>query len=132
MTLIEQIEAADAGSRELDAEIARVFEPERIWLPVMSYGHGVYANANGSASMCPAYTTSLDAAMTLVPEGWRLAAMAEHDPKDGKSIVHLVRIGKGYGGQVDDRRWSNAATPALALCAAALRARAANNGDDDD
>ena len=51
------------------------------------------------------YTASLDAAVTLVPEGCGWMVM---------------------GNAAKVKRWpSRAATPALALCAAALRARAA-------
>ena len=74
----------------------------------------------------PAYPASLDAAMTLVPEGW------------------FVMLGYQNGGQsagaslTEYPAWQNrgrnaqgtAATPALALVAAALRARLAQMGDD--
>lgn len=63
------------------------------------------------------------AALSLVPEGWRLGNLATDDPKDGGSTAHLVRIGAGYGANPDDRRWATATTPALAICAAALRAK---------
>jgi len=69
----------------------------------------------------------LDAAMMLVPEGWRLSNLADKDPKDGKATAHIVRIGAGYGHDPDDRHWGVSATSALALCAAirAAEARAA-------
>lgn len=56
------------------------------------------------------YTSSIDAAMTLVPEGW------------GWTLTHwgcfrLWEIGDGMDVT------SKAKTPALAICAAALRAR---------
>lgn len=71
----------------------------------------------------PAFTASLDAALTLVPEGWDWAS------------------GSGqFGGHAFMRRVtsvgeppaisSDAATPALALCAAALRARATQDGGE--
>jgi hypothetical protein len=63
----------------------------------------------------PPYTASLDAAMTLVPEGCQAT---------------IVRRKDGHGAAYFDREWlagscDSAATPALALCAAALRARSA-------
>ncbi len=88
---------------------------------------------NGSA---PAYTDSLDAAMSLVPEGWRwVLRQANADECKGAFFCRLESgdfksITWGKGGEyitdvisgVDVFCWS--ATPALALCAAALRARA--------
>ena len=65
----------------------------------------------------PAFTASLDAAMTLVPEGWatRLAVEDRHSHSWGWTLRG------GYGVDAHGR----AATPALALTAAALRAIAA-------
>lgn len=64
----------------------------------------------------PAYTASLDAAMTLVPEGWEWTINTFANPK--KASAYLVNA-------ADDMvrpRKQYQATPALALCAAALRA----------
>lgn len=52
--LIAKLEAAAEGSRELDAEIVG-----KLWADM-----GVFAR-----STLPLYTTSLDAAVALVPEG---------------------------------------------------------------
>ncbi len=71
------------------------------------------------------YTASLDAAVTLVPEGWRWKAILRDSIRGentGEGYVHNGRLHMTG----DYRGFSNfAATPALALCAAALRARAA-------
>jgi hypothetical protein len=70
----------------------------------------VWRGADGSiqhypASRVPFYTASLDAAVTLVPDGCGWMVMK-----------NVAKVG----------RWpKRGATPALALCAAALRARAA-------
>jgi hypothetical protein len=69
------------------------------------------------------YTASLDAAMALVPEdyGWRLWMPAASQSADGdRPRVTLWKPVRSYA-----PRDTDAATPALALCAAALRARAA-------
>jgi hypothetical protein len=57
------------------------------------------------------YTASLDAAMTLVPDGQNF------------NLFWRAEEGAGFAGV--DGSSTKAATPALALCAAALRARAA-------
>ena len=65
----------------------------------------------------PPYTASLDAALKLVPEGWRWAVSTTNDDSPC-----------AFGHPPDKSFWiedTPAATPALALCAFALRARAA-------
>lgn len=64
----------------------------------------------------PRYTASLDAAMTLVPEGWHTKLALE----DRHSHSWRWDLRGGFGFDAGAR----AATPALALTAAALRARA--------
>jgi hypothetical protein len=72
--------------------------------------------ANGGIPIA-AYTASLDVAMTLVPEGW-FTFLATQDRHSLRWKWHLRG---GFGVNAATR----AATPALALAAAALRARAA-------
>ena len=69
------------------------------------------------------YTASLDAAMTLVREGhgWRLWVPNSESPEPSP-FVTLWGNRREYA-----PRDSIAATPALALCAAALRARASQS-----
>lgn len=64
----------------------------------------------------------LDAAMTLVPEGWR-RLLSERD--DGSWVVSLLRH------DAKEREQGDAATPALALCAAALRSTPVKSGEDN-
>lgn len=101
--LIERLEAASGPDRQLDYLIAdAVFGKVK---PPFQRGH------------CEKYTASLDAAMTLVPEGHR----------NNWSLIGF----DGLGGP-SDLPWqadvadclADAATPALALCIAALRAQA--------
>lgn len=72
----------------------------------------------------PAYTASLDAAMTLVPEGMIWGAVNSTLAKPEKAERGTGFVGKP-GQTTNEASQSEAATPALALCAAALRARAA-------
>lgn len=68
----------------------------------------------------PAYTTSLDAAVTLVPEGkdWQAGKIGNECAAGIYPAAHHPFA----------THKAKAATPALALCAAALRARAAIAG----
>ncbi len=93
--LIAALEAAEGPSRVLDYKIAKEVNPTRHLL----------------------YTSSIDAALTLVPRGrlW--------------SIGCLVKA-PGYVVVLDnDKRSHRGATPALALCIACLSARQDQSGE---
>ncbi len=122
--LANRVERLSEPSREVDAEIALscgvVSEREGNTF----YGHKDYScmvlerdyyDIEGSAPELPAYTTSLDAAMTLVPEGLRFEVTTT-GYKPGATVCGNTLTGVHEG--------SYAATPALALTAAALRGRA--------
>jgi hypothetical protein len=74
------------------------------------------------------YTRSIDAALTLVPEGWFVAIKAFG--KFGHAdVFHPEKLAAGGlfpdAGEDDSTiRVRNAASPAIAVCIAALRARA--------
>lgn len=145
--LIERLEKATEGSRELDAAITVALDirpkwlrgdsgelwvrktgtpgmPEIAWLSSVIKTKGAgnptawhsFEYMKG-ANVYPNYTTSLDAAMTLVPDDWRV----EHI---GESLPPVVAWGVELHYRDDDcaiQRVAN--TPALALCSASLRAR---------
>ena len=108
MTLIEKLEAATEGSRELDAEIA----------------HAVTFNADHadlvsrrSCACSPHYTTSIDAALTLVPKDctWSL---------DSTGYAIVMRPGLGFLSERGDEEFHGRNDEkALAVCIAALKAR---------
>ena len=117
--LAERVEKAEGPDRRLDAEIA-------VAIDLQAYeGYGVRdavrigglqclvemaeCRQNIWSSALPLYTASLDAAMTLKAEGRVILNLAE----DGISTA-IVDGTQAHGG-----------SPALALTAAALRARAA-------
>jgi hypothetical protein len=86
----------------------------------------------------PAYTRSVDAALTLAPEGWWLAGLnfnhADFRSKQDRDW-HAEFGGPvtwvdydGFPEPQFDCEGGNAATPALALCAAALRAQSHLSG----
>jgi hypothetical protein len=69
------------------------------------------------------FTTSLDAAASLVPEGWAFCV----DSNDGGYATVFPRRELGY---LPTDPYADAATPALALTAACLRAKAREAGDE--
>ena len=118
MSLIELAERAEKASgpdRELD---------KAIWAALGNCNHdrtGGYIcldcgkDTYGEKS-APVFTASLDAAMTLVPEGWCFEVTCW---KDGNGTACVSQYNPG-----DQDHTGHAATPAIALVAAALRARA--------
>lgn len=128
MTLIElaeRVEAAEVGSDDLDRDIMRAlgfsYRVERRSIG-LTYGKAwdmhlfrewVRGEEVVRESCVPRYTASIDAAMTLVPEGhdWLFNTRGVYS-----HVWEPKEVGDGY--------WqARAATPALALCAAALRAQ---------
>ena len=109
--LIAALQNATEGSRELDERIA------------LYVGWAVQPDGQVQAGM-PAYSTSLDAAVALVPDGmWWLLGKGRTRPDEplyGAQImpshndldVAPYSVGEGH-------------TPALAMCCTALRARSA-------
>jgi hypothetical protein len=81
----------------------------------------------------PAYTASLDAAMSLVPEGWRWMTGHREHPHARAYVENGEPSFVGVGTRRNPaRQWFEvtASTPALALTAACLRAHAAQRGID--
>jgi len=107
LALADRCEQAAGSDRELDAEIAvALFGGNVIYdLKIKQWRRIKITSAWRMDHPLPPYTTSLDAALTLVPEGCGWMVM---------SSAAKVGVWPSHG-----------ATPALALCAAALRARAA-------
>jgi hypothetical protein len=118
-SLADRCEAATCGSRELDAAIARAVRHQPVGLSSVTFPH------DPTTERFARYTTSLDAAMTLV----------EQPPEDLGEYVSLSLWDSSgvYPEHVRATAWVRgaarvyAATPALAICAAALRARASHD-----
>ena len=110
--LAARCEAATGADRELDAAIGSALWVVKYGKPLLGVG-GCYH---------PPYTASLDAAMSLVPEGcdWIL---------NSRRNYAQVWERKGVGAQMWAQMWEckSAATPALALTAACLKALAQEN-----
>lgn len=115
-SLIAKLESAAEGSRELDEAIAIAvladFEVDRlVGMSDDDPGILTFRYPDGSRGTALRYTTSLDAALSLVPEGWEWCLTWE----GGIASVDI--------GDPMLRMEYAAATPALAMCAAALKAR---------
>jgi hypothetical protein len=123
--LIERLEKATGPDRELDAEIfievtPGVKDAGRIDRDGGVVGWWPKDGPYESARITPDYTSSIDAALTLVPEGavWTLeASRAWVRILDGDDVSEFQA---GFNGR-------EAEATALALCIASLRARISNS-----
>ena len=116
--LITRLEAARIGNVELSAEIAR----DVVGMTPHEPGGWPFwfRDRNGtSVTPCPAYTTSVDAALELVPRGGEIFLYSMYNGVRrptarvfGSSSSSITTWGEGEGRSL-----------ALALCIAALRAR---------
>jgi len=111
--LAERVEGLTGWCRDTNAEVALVAG----WTPTQfgsEQRDGWLSPSGHIVGALPSFFTSLDAAMSLVPEGWEGVVHIGSDPGAGLYQLNNPRSHKN----------SRAATPALALTAAALRARA--------
>lgn len=122
--LIARLEAATEGCAELDADIWRFVKPKdyerfywagRMLSPENSPEEREHnLGRDRAVKAAPSYTTSLDAAFTLVPEG--IYVKFQIDRRHNKAWAWV---------EMDDVEAIACATPAIALCIAALKARRA-------
>ncbi len=138
--LLVTLGKAEEGSRELDAEIAVAVRclvdhldnevpewadrnfPHWRALPLGSV-EVVHTDGTGGLNWLPPYfTTSIDSALTLVPEGWGWSVSDRAPaPHKGRGFVHTKQL---VVSPLFRHGEATAATTALALCIAALKARA--------
>ena len=118
--LIAALERADAPSRELELRIARDV------LDSKPLGHAAglpdeLLVAQAEFGPWPRYTSSIDAALSLVPEGyvWRMQAPAPQPTGKWAAEIFTQPMWSSF------RDGTHATHPAIALCIAALKARAA-------
>lgn len=112
--LITRVEAATGADRELDDAIEAEIGD---WINLGGWQRKHKATGvveSYSYRQAPAYTASLDAAMSLVPEGWCFTI--------GQSVGFSAVADLWIAGKVPGIHQA-ADTPAIALTAAALRAR---------
>lgn len=123
--LIERLEKATGPDRELDDLIAGVVlnpggEVRLEGMPSGEPGIKTYFYPDGTRGTSLRYSSSIDSALTLVPEGWGwLVRDFKGDGEEGAyaDVPHLT-IESNMDGQAFHK------IPAIALCIAALKARA--------
>ncbi len=121
ISLAERCEQAKGPDRDIDCWIENTlglakFERD----PRVGFGDADYNRIEPKP-----FTASLDAAMSLVPKGLRWCV----DTCGGDKVYSFVEDIYDFSAETDCHK-ANALSPALALCAAALRARAYNGGGD--
>jgi hypothetical protein len=126
--LIARLEAASEGTTELSAEIERDVAGRRVhqwpfWFRVTSFdGH-----ENSAVVPVTPYTTSLDAAATLVPEGWDWGVSVNHRDHLDRPLVYAmcgdVRDGISSAEKGHCRIEAATTSAPIALCIVALGAR---------
>ena len=109
MTLSQRAAQLAGPDRAVDAEVAVA-----LGYRIVGEGHPLGTQCydeNGVSVPLPRFTGSLDAALTVVPEGWHFYLESE--------ISHAA-----VESRIDGREfYADAATPALAVLSAALAAR---------
>lgn len=124
LELADACEKASGPDRKLDERIADILFTEKQWHCVKGLsdedgGAWFWRNPDGSIGTALRFTASLDAAMTLVPEGWLRSTSNEIGYEEASLNNHVIQR----------TAWGCADSAALALTAAALRALAAQGGD---
>lgn len=128
LALAARVERATGPDRELDEAITLIVHPWLADIPRTPEGGWLHPRF-GKIRPAAAYTESLDAVMTLVPEGWFIYGLGEN-VKPIRFVGDTHANDGGFWAEVQHRlggrlKKAKGATPALALLAAILRAMAA-------
>ncbi len=100
--LVAALERADEGREYLDYTIQRQF---------------------GLMKPVPAYTRSVDAALTLIPDGWSIFRLQRRNDCRGNFTGWMAELYRASDVVIEIPSLTSAATAALAVGAAALRVR---------
>jgi hypothetical protein len=109
--LVATLQSAKEGSEYLDYAIQRLF---------------------GTAKPVPLYTRSIDAALTLLPEGWTIHRLSQLSDCHGGFGGWIGEIYRASDAMIPYPATAPAASAPLALCIAALRLRLADTNADED
>lgn len=129
-----RVEAATGPDRELDAGIAVAIGGKSV--DIHADGDIGWVNFEVGRRPLRSYTGSLDAAMTLKPDEWFISGASEQE--DGRFCFALfprrpddLGVPRTFEAHSALVARAVAATPALALCAAALRAISTTQGSNN-
>lgn len=132
--LLAKLEEAECGSPALNEEVALAVGWKR--LCVVHFLGPIYhwVSPDGRKSIpdhAPDFTRSVDAALSLVAEGWRIAHAEDLLLGAWDVEVREINSASGHSGGawVYRNHPARAATFPLAICSAALRARALMGGE---
>jgi hypothetical protein len=109
--LLSALETATDGSEYLDYAIQRVF---------------------GLMKPVPGYSRSIDAALTLVPDGWSIHRLGRRHDCHGNFTGWVVELYRAQEAVIEFPSNSTGATAPLALCAAAIRIRESRRSSQAD
>lgn len=119
---IKRLTEAEAGSPELDWAIAEAIGWTKFWSGYTFYlPPGAVEGDERQSTEFPAFSRSIDAALTLRTENWSWR-------------VGNLPSGRGFAdiGTQQTLQCIEGATPALALCIAALRSRSLHTSGDGE
>lgn len=127
--LIARLEAATEGNTDLSWAIAehvgwtKFWSGQTIFCPpgVTEASLDAHPEDDRAITIAPPFTTSLDAALTLVPESYAWSVQSSQQ-FPGQAWLYPPNNAADLEFQAD-------APPALAVCIAALKARAAGGGE---
>lgn len=124
--LIERLERATEPDRTLQNDVLFACG----WTMHGGIRHSVWTSPRGDEFLDgdqPDPVGSIDAALTLVPEGWAWSIHVGGCYATGERLKPRAELAEPiqteYGPGIGIRAQINAATPAIALCIASLRAR---------
>jgi hypothetical protein len=106
--LVTMLQSAKEGSEYLDYAIQRLF---------------------GTAKPVPLYTRSIDAALTLLPEGWTIHRLSHISDCQGGFAGWIGEVYRARDAMIPHPCTAPSASAPLALCIAALRVRLAEGLD---
>jgi hypothetical protein len=128
--VIERLEKAAGPDRELDVAIVYALYPDIGQYDGLCVGDPpIFWHEPYRKQPCPQFTASIDAALTLVPEGWVRFVDATL-PEAGIRVELSGRFSTApYDGDDDRAVFADHKIEAIATCIAALRARTTSKGD---
>ena len=114
-SLLERLEKAEGASRELDVAVAEASGWQR-----RESAHGVYWIApHGEFDVVPPYTSSIDAALTLVPDTYEWEIGGGNPNFDNPAWCDICPREQPYLAELEF--FAEGVNSAIAICIAAIR-----------